>query len=287
MFCYCFRSTGNRQFSSRSPKNNKLCTHALAWVYFWTSRRLAFLCANMYRLCLSFRPRHNKEPVGYNANKDILRKFYDKYRIGDYFQTDNAYLENAYKDIEHLWLDNLALIKTVNYLMIAEAPLWGKDKSYIYNPDTPNSQFFYKQDIGEILGITIHSKQEFLSICNELGLIVIDISPFAFNTTDTHINYRKHSKANPCGLTPSQYVELVKRTTPFYLERKLDLIAPKKANNIKVFFRYARVRKLFQDVIAETLVRYGFIKSTNEISDISLRGGGIDRKKLKLLIFGE
>ena len=164
MFCYCFRSTGNRQFSSRSPKNNKSCTHALAWVYFWTSRRLAFLCANMYRLRLSFRPRHNKEPVGYNANKDILRKFYDKYRIGDYFQTDNAYLENAYKDIEHLWLDNLALIKTVNYLMIAEAPLWGKDKSYIYNPDTPNSQFFYKQDIGEILGITIHSKQEFLSI---------------------------------------------------------------------------------------------------------------------------
>ncbi len=26
--------------------------------------------------------------------------------------------------------------------MIAEAPLWGKDKSYIYNPETKNTQFF-------------------------------------------------------------------------------------------------------------------------------------------------
>ena len=148
--------------------------------------------------------------MGYKANKDILRKFYDKYRIGNYFSTDNLYLENAYKEIERLWLDNLALTKTVNFLMIAEAPLWGIDKNYIYNPDTPNSQFFYKQDIGDILGITINSKQEFLTICNELGLIVIDISPFAFNTIDTHINYRRQSKANPYGLTPSQYVELVK-----------------------------------------------------------------------------
>ena len=222
--------------------------------------------------------------MDYSKNKGVLRSHYTRNGIIEHFEKDNNYLEDAFNEITKIWFNNLDQINEVKYLMIAEAPLWGKSKSYIYNPDTPFTQFFYKSDLEYILNIQIKDKAEFIKCCNKIGLLIIDISPFALNSEDTVINYRSKSKNNPYGLTEQQYRELVERTIPMFFEEKIKAIAPKMSSDIKVFFRYARVNKRFQDLISEILVTNGLIKSGNEILDISKGGGGIDRKKFEIIL---
>lgn len=209
-------------------------------------------------------------------NKTILKTFYDNQGISKHFDKDCLYLENSFNEISRIWLDNLNKIEKVNYLMIAEAPLWGKVKKYIYNPQTNNSQFFYRSDLGDIINKPILDKRDFIKQCNDIGLLIIDISPYALNPTDTAINYRE--------MTINQYRELVTLTLPFYFEQKIKAISEKKSNNIKTFFRYARVKNNFRDLISNVLIKYEIISSQNEIGDISQNGGGIDKTKLKQII---
>ena len=203
--------------------------------------------------------------MNYSRCKQILHDFYSENGVIDYFERDNLYLEKAFHEINEMWFRNLECIKEVKYLMIAEAPLWGKDKSYIYNPETKNTSFFYKSDLEYVLNIQIADKQDFIKYCNKIGLLIIDISPFALNTEDTIINYRS--------ISANQYLKLVKNTFPFYFEQKLRTVCKKKSDSIKVFFRYARVKKRFLPLISEALIDCHFIKSVNEISDISKRDG--------------
>jgi len=97
----------------------------------------------------------------YDKNGQILREFYARHDLTDCFERDNTYLESAFDEINRIWFDNLYKIDEVNYLMIAEAPLWGKSKSYIYNPATPFTQFFQKSDLEYVLSSTYK--------CNFLG----------------------------------------------------------------------------------------------------------------------
>lgn len=214
--------------------------------------------------------------MNYADNKKILKTFYDKNGLASKFDKDSVYLENAFNDIKKIWLDNLDQIKTVKYLMIAKAPLWGQVKKYIYNPDINNSQFFYRSDLGDILNKHIADKRDFIKVCNETGLLVMDISPFPLNANDTSINYRS--------LTTNQYRQLVSLTIPTYFEKKVKAIGYKKSKDIKTFFRYARVKSNFQDLISKVLIDNKFIKNQNEIGDISQNGGGIDKSKLGQII---
>lgn len=85
-------------------------------------------------------------------------------------------------------------------------------------------------------------------------------------------------------LNKTEYKELVKNTLKTYLNKKLVLIQQKKSPDIKVFFRYSRVKETFQELISDTLIQTGLIRSSEEIGDISQSGGGIDRMKLKQII---
>lgn len=212
----------------------------------------------------------------YDKSREILRDFYAQNGILKYFERDNTYLETAFHEINEMWFRNLECIKEVKYLMIAEAPLWGKDESYIYNPETKNTSFFYKSDLEYVLNIQIADKQDFINCCNEIGLLIIDISPFALNTEDTIINYRS--------ISANQYLKLVKNTFPFYFEQKLMSVSNKKSDSIKAFFRYARVKKGFQDLISVVLVNNCIIPIETEILTISVQGGGINRISLKNLL---
>lgn len=214
--------------------------------------------------------------MNFTDNKKILKNFYDKQGISKNFDKDCLYLEKSFNEISKIWLDNLNQIDKVNFVMIAEAPLWGKVRKYIYNTEINNSQFFYRSDLGDILNKTIADKKSFIHECNEIGLIVIDISPFALNPTDTAITYRK--------MTINQYRELVNLTIPHFFELKIKAIKEKKSENIKTFFRYARVKHNFQDIISKVLLENEIISSQYEIGDISQNGGGIDKNKLKQII---
>lgn len=212
----------------------------------------------------------------YSENKIALKEFYAENGLSDKFDKDSIYLEKAFTEIYSLWLNNLNQIKVVNYLMIAEAPLWGKAKKYIYNPEINNSQFFYRSDLGDILNRHIPDKKDFIKVCNELGLLVVDISPFPLNPYDTAINYRS--------LTTTQYRKLVSLTVPTFFEKKIKAIAEKKSSNIKTFFRYSRVKKHFEDLVSKVLIDNKIIKTLNDIGDISQNGGGIDKAKLGQII---
>lgn len=214
--------------------------------------------------------------MNYAENKIFLKTFYDQNGLSDKFAKDSIYLEKAFNDIYKIWLNNLNQIRVVNYLMIAEAPLWGKTKKYIYNPEINNSQFFYRSDLGDILNKHIPDKKDFIKACNEIGLLVVDISPFPLNPNDTAITYRS--------LTTTQYRKLVSLTVPAFFEKKIKEIAEKKSANIKTFFRYARVKKNFEDLISKVLIDNKIIKTLNDISDISQNGGGIDKAKLGQII---
>ena len=131
--------------------------------------------------------RKDQANMDYSRCKQILHDFYSENGIIDHFERDNLYLEKAFHEINEMWFRNLECIKEVKYLMIAEAPLWGKDKSYIYNPETKNTQFFQKKDLERVIGLNVYNKLDFLNYCNKMGLLIIDISPFAFNTEDTII----------------------------------------------------------------------------------------------------
>lgn len=214
--------------------------------------------------------------MNYADNKKFLKIFYEQNGLSSKFEKDSIYLEKAFNDIYKIWLENLRKIKTVNYLMIAEAPLWGPVKKYIYNPEIKDSQFFYRSDLGDILNKNIVDKADFIKVCNEIGLLVVDISPFPLNPKDTAINYRK--------LSSTQYRQLVSKTIPTFFDLKIKMIKTKQSKNIKSFFRYARVKNNFQDLISTVLFDNKIINSQDEIGDISQNGGGVDKTKLKQII---
>lgn len=216
----------------------------------------------------------------YDKNGQILREFYAQHDLTDYFKRDNAYLESAFDEINQIWFDNLCKIDKVNYLMIAEAPLWGKSKSYIYNPATPFTQFFQKSDLEYVLGTKIRDKAEFIDRCNQIGLLIIDISPFALNTEDTIINYRRKSKQNPYGITKREYRQLIRETLPTFFDCKIKELAPKASTNIRVFFRYARVKNTLGNIITDTLVSHNIINSSSKVTNITQKGGNIKRIRL-------
>lgn len=219
----------------------------------------------------------------YNENKQIIESFYGSLGLSNEFKKDNIYLENAFNEINKIWIKNFKNIDKVKYLLIAEAPLWGQNKKYIYNPKTNNSQFFYRSDLETILNIQITDKKEFIKTCENIGLLVVDISPFPLNTKDTKINYGKNTVGSK-KLTKKEYKDLVIQTMPTFFERKINSISQKKFSDIKVFFRYARVKNAFQDLISDALIENGLIKKQEDIGDISQTGGGIDRMKLKNII---
>lgn len=219
----------------------------------------------------------------YNKNQQIIESFYANLGLANEFVKDNIYLESAFNEINKIWIENFKNINRVKYLLIAEAPLWGQNKKYIYNPKTNNTQFFYRSDLETILNIQITNKKEFIKTCKNIGLLVVDISPFPLNTKDTKINYGKNKDGSK-KLTKKEYKELVRLTMPTFFERKLNLIGQKKTSDIKVFFRYARVKNAFQDLISDALIENGLIKKREEIGDISQTGGGIDKLKLRNII---
>ncbi|MGE5355326.1 MAG: hypothetical protein ACM3PT_03740 [Deltaproteobacteria bacterium] len=221
--------------------------------------------------------------MNYSDNKIILKSFYEQNRISDAFDEDSIYLENAFNEIYKIWLGNFNQIKKVNYLMIGEAPLWGSIKKYIYNPNTNNTQFFYRSDLSYVLNRPIEDKREFIKVCNEIGLLIMDISPFPLNTKDTKINYSKNENCSK-KLSKKQYQQLVKQTIPTFFELKIRAVAEKKSAEIMTFFRYARVKSNFEDIISKVLIDNEIIKSQYDIGDISQNGGGIDKTKLKEII---
>lgn len=68
-----------------------------------------------------------------------------------------------------------------------------------------------------------------------MGLLIIDISPFAFNTEDTIINYRNKTSNNPYGLTKYQYRGLIEQTLTTFFDIKIQAISLKNQQVLRFF----------------------------------------------------
>lgn len=214
----------------------------------------------------------------------VLEKLYKEMEISDAdFKDNSRNLKKAFKGMMEIWLTNFEKIKTVKYILIAEAPLWGESKSYVYNTETPLTQFFYKSDLERALDISLSCKKRFLERLNEIGFLIIDISPFALNNK-TKINYSEQTKDSK-KISPKNYKKLVSSTMPYYFEKKLDLIKSKLCGKKPVvFFRYSRVQKAFEYILRDSMKSHGLIDENSLISNIGMNGGGINVEELKKII---
>jgi hypothetical protein len=219
----------------------------------------------------------------FSDSEPVLRNFYKSKGLLPAFNVDYLYLKKAFEHINLLWLNNFEKIDTARFLMIGEAPLWGIHNKYIYNPETKNTQFFYRSDLGDVIGQELADKKIFIHACNKAGLLMIDISPFPLNPHNTRFNYNKNTSQS-IKLSPGEYKKIVGDTLPAYFEKKLKMIRVKKHPEAKVFFRYARVKDAFIDLVTPALIINGFIRSANEIGDISQVGGGINKKEFGNII---
>jgi hypothetical protein len=209
----------------------------------------------------------------------VLEKLYFDLSISKHdFKKDKIYLENAFAGFSKLWLDNFDKIDRVKYILLAEAPLWGDSESYIYNGESPFTQFFYKSDLEKTLGIAIDCKKTFLNKLNEIGFLIIDISPFALNK-NTKVNYSENYPDSK-KLKSKLYKQLVSDTIPYYFNEKLMLAKTKiNVKELDVIFRYKRVESAFQGTLLGPLKSQGFINEKSDFKNIWQNGGGIDIDK--------
>ena len=216
--------------------------------------------------------------MNWNSLSLILKQYYLDKGLLERFTNDEKYLSESLIEIDKLWSKNYNAIDKINYVMISEAPLWGIEEKYIYNPKINNSQYFYRSDLEYVLNITIPNKVDFLKELMAIGFICCDISPFALNQEDTVINYRRISKAD--------YKRLLIETFPIYFSERLELMKTKTSNSVKYFYRYSRVRKAFNELISKIILENKLVRSQNEIFDISQDGGGINKIVLNEIING-
>ena len=95
-----------------------------------------------------------------------------------------------------------------------------------------------------------------------LGILILDVSPFALNDIDTHLSYRI--------LKPSEYRQLVISCWREHIQPVLIRISDSSPNFV---FRYKRVKDMFEPLFVEKL-------NLPSIGSIHQSGGGIDHKKL-------
>jgi len=210
--------------------------------------------------------------------KKVLEEVYDEEVNGSWFERDYMYLANAYSEIKCLWTEQFNKINLVRFVMLAEAPLWGDGKQYIYNERAPFSQFLYRSDLQPSVSQQIESKKDMIACLNDLGIIVTDILPFPLAPKKTALSYASKRGSDSKSITSANYEKLIEETFRYHLKPKLDKIKEKSINkDLKetiFFYRYARVMnyhstlsKLFEETFNVCLDR----------CHISQRGGGVNK----------
>ena len=81
--------------------------------------------------------------------------------------------------IEDLWWRNLKKMKEVKYVLVGEAPLYGNNQKYIYNPESAGTSFLSKRAVQKFsskAGYSISIKTKRMLECmRSIGLIVVDL----------------------------------------------------------------------------------------------------------------
>lgn len=223
--------------------------------------------------------------LSFEKNIHSLENIYKKYGL-ELSSEELEYLRTAFDGIINLWLEQIDKIDTIHAILIAEAPLWNSDgtNSYFYNANSKFTQFFYKSDLEFVLQrldqkkIAIVDKADFINICNEIGLVLLDVSPFPLNGNDTQLNYGKTNKGKSLKISSKLYKQLIEDTLESYFLPKLNHISPKcTSNTCTILYRYKRVENQFHPLLKEHLLQYF---TDINVFTIGQQGGGINRNEL-------
>lgn len=223
--------------------------------------------------------------LSFEKNIHSLDNIYNKYGL-TLSSNELKYLRTAFEEILKIWFNQINKINNVRAILIAEAPLWNNDgsNSYFYNPNSKFTQFFYKSDLEFVLEhlcqekITIADKTDFIKKCNEIGLVLLDVSPFPLNGNDTQLNYGKTNKGKSLKISSKLYKKLIEDTLESYFLPKLNHISPKcTSNTCTILYRYKRVENQFHPLLKEHLLQYF---TDINVFTIGQQGGGINRNEL-------
>ncbi len=207
-------------------------------------------------------------------------------------QTEISYLHNAFIDIDVLFNNNLANLERIKYIMLSEAPLWGKQEphKYIYNlSNKKDSSFFKVKNLKDAIlqaGQTplqnLKTKMDLVTELNMRDFLIMDVSPYALNRYDTSINYGWLSRKKV-----NNYQSLLLPTLNIFFDAKMRTIYPKlisAKDKIKVFYRYPRIEKHLGTSIQSILSNYGISIMSPPLNNIFKQGGGIDIHKLSAIL---
>ncbi len=182
-----------------------------------------------------------------NQSIEIFRKTLNSFYQdqGKDAPNDVTYLTAAYEHTEALWWENLKRVPTVRYLLIGEAPLYGEKQAYIYNDQTPGTAFLGKPTIAQLLRLqgengALADKAAMLEAMRQLGLVVLDLFPFAFNA-QTQFNY--------AGLSPQTRATLAEQCGPWHLSPKLEALLQKGPKVLPCGIRYVRLEAFAKQVL--------------------------------------
>ena len=172
-------------------------------------------------------------------------------------------------------------------MLLSEAPLFGTNETYFYNPDSHFTSFFHFNDAMAVLGESFadghqflddRAKKEFLhaELANA-GVIILDIFPFALNPRHTLITYRN--------LSAKEYETLFLRTSDLYFKPKLTKLMGDRIPHFA--FRYQRVAKRLERQVTEAVNMVigktsGFVGRVT-IDKVCGTNMTLDREKLRTL----
>lgn len=182
------------------------------------------------------------------------------------------YLKSAFVATEQMWAENFDKVATVRFVLLSEAPLFGSNRRYFYNPATPFGAFFHFRDAEAILGHGFAKgrtgKEFLLAELARAGFMVLDLFPFALNKDDTpSVTYRI--------MSVSRYRQLFQRTASLYFDKRRDVILQR--GRPLFMFRYEATRRALGDLVNAELAK------RNIVPALSIGGTNmpLDRERLR------
>lgn len=222
-----------------------------------------------------------QKPEHREAFAEALYPLYHCAGLLSRWEGDLTYLRRAYDRTEELYQANFARMSTVRLVILAEAPLFGSGEVYIYNPEARHTSFLWPSDLADIAGRDTSTlpKAEYLALLRQLGILVVDIFPYALNNDDTGRVYKKKKGSAAVELTFSQKEGLAEAVEDFHFRPKLEQIAAKGDRSARFCARYVPVGRIARDRYPELLDELGFASSG--FVPISMQGGMIDKDRFK------
>jgi hypothetical protein len=200
-------------------------------------------------------------------------------------EADIKYLGDAYLYTEARWQEQLRKI-VPKVILLSEAPLFGENKNYFYNPDTAPSGFFWFNDAEPVAGKNFalgekierrERKQFLLKTLSKNGFLILDLFPYALND-NTALSYKTISKEN--------YLTIFKASSDEHLSKKLDLVKSKcKGSRLPLFlFRYKRLKEHLDQELRDMLVTKGLLEKDAIIDSIGGKNMSLDRDRFWQLV---